>query len=178
MPFLTQPIARLAAIIEGAYPATPITGRSVPAGRHKPTLLHGDLRDPEFPAAHFHRGYTLEVIESGDIERDPPNVRAGSQRKYALVRVDLGYLHARDAARVVAGSAGALMAPSVLGHSDHETIAQALRYSVFWSGTSPTIEGLTPSRSVSTEIVVRQSRIIVSATWRMVLSYAPGTDWS
>jgi hypothetical protein len=178
VPFLTQPIARLAAIIEGVYPSTPITGRSVPAGRHKPTLLHGDLRDPSFPAVHFHRGYALRVVSTRERDGDPPNVRAGAVRKVILVEVAIGYLTGRDAPRTVAGAGDALTEPTLLGHSDHEQIAEAFRWPGFWPGTSPSIVQIRPEGPVTTSDVVPLSRLVVTSTWAITLSYAPGTAWT
>lgn len=177
MPFLTAVAARLAAIVEGAYPVVPVSGRSVPAARHKPARLHGNLRNDQFPGAHFHRAYDLDVDTSGRVPGDPPNVRAGAQRKNLIFRVDIGCHISRDAPSIAAGAGGALYSPTVLAHSDHEDIEQALSFPEFWSGVSPAIVGIVPAGDVSNEVIVEQARIVVSRLYRVTLNYAPGTAW-
>lgn len=178
MSFLTAPLARLCALIEGSYPVTPVSGRSVTAGRLKPARLHGDLRDPEFPGVHYQRAYDLQVVSSGRAPGDPPNVRAGSMRAVVVVQLDIGYLTSRDAPSTGAGVGGTLYSPTLLAHSDHEDVAQCFAWPNFWTGTSPSIVRLIPDSDVETAQTEVQSRIVVSRRWRMTLSYAPGTAWS
>jgi hypothetical protein len=174
---LTEPLARVGAIVEGAYPSTPVSGRSVPEGRHRSTRLHGDLRDPQFPGAHFNRGYDLAVVSSGNVPGDPPNRNAGSKRRRVVVEVAIGYLIARDAPRA-AGAGSTLYDATMTAHSDHEQIAEALGWSAFWGGTSPAIVGAVPDGDVQTVVVVPQARIVVAARWALTLSYPPGTVWT
>jgi len=178
MPFLTEPLARVGAIVEGAHPSTAVPGRSVPAGRHHATRLHGDLRDAAFPGAHFNRGYDLAVVGSRNVPGDPPNRRAGSQRRIVVVEIAIGYLTSRDAPRVGAGVASTLYDATLTAHSDHEDIAQALGWPGFWSGTSPAIVGAVPEGDVQTVVVAPQARIVVAARWALTLSYPPGMVWS
>ena len=175
--WLASPLARIAAIIEGAYPDPPVAGRSVPAGTFKPSLLHGDLRDAAFPGAHYQRAYNLVVEDSGDAPDDPPNLRAGSMRATFTLRVDVGYIIGRDAPRLAAGEAGTLLDPSALGHSDHEAIRQALAWAGNWSGTTPEIVGLLPRKGdrARTETIAPVARIIVSRRYDLLLSFAPGS---
>lgn len=175
--FLSEPLARVAAIVEGAYPASPIAGRSVPAGQHRATRLHGDLRDPAFPGAHFLRGYDLAVVSSGTVPGDPPNRRAGSVRRRVVVEIAIGYLTSRDAPRVGAAVGSTLYDATMTAHSDHAQIAEALGWSAFWGGTSPAIVGAVPEGDVQTVVVAPQARIVVAARWALTLSYAPGTVW-
>lgn len=176
MAFLTEALARVGAIVEGTHPATAVPGRSVPAGRHRSTRLHGDLRDPAFPGAHFHRGYDLAVMSSGNVPGDPPNRNAGSKRRRIIVEVAIGYMTSRDAPRG-AGVGSTLYDATLLAHSDHEQIAEALGWSAFWPGTAPAIVGAVPDGDVQTVVVVPQARIVVAARWALTLSYPPGTEW-
>lgn len=176
--FLTEPLARVGALVEGAYPVSPVTGRSVPAGHHKATRLHGDLRSPEFPGAHFHRGYDIQVVSSGNVPGDPPNRNAGSKRRRVVIEIAIGYLIARDAPRVGAGVGSTLYDATMSAHSDHEQIAEALGWAAFWPGTSPAIVGAVPDGDVQTVVVAPQARIVVAARWALTLSYPPGTVWT
>lgn len=177
MPFLTAVDARLRAIIEGAYPASPVTGRSVPSGTFHAATYKGDPSDLEWPGIGFHRSYTLTYVTTRERGGDPPNSHAGSQRKAAVFELALNYQASPDAP--VAGStvSASIEAATLLGHSDHEMVAQAFRHPDFWPGTSPVIAQIRPEGDVVSSIVVSRRRLQVTARWAVTLSYAPGTVW-
>jgi len=176
--FLTEPISRVRAIIEGSYPATPVTGRSVPASTIQKATYEGDPADLQWTGIGFHRRYQLPVLSTRNVDADKPNSRAGSQRKLVVFEVQIGYLVSPDSPIGTTSVCASVDEATALGHSDHELIAQAFQWSAFWSGTSPEIAGLVPAGDVSTAIIIPRKRIIVSARWSMLLHYAPGTAWT
>lgn len=177
MTWLDEPLARIAGLIEGRYPATPLPGRSVPAGRHRGVRLHGDMRDAAFPSVHYHRAYELAVERSGGLPDDPPNLRAGSQRHQLTVVVSLGYLIGRDAPAVGTGACGTRAEALQLAAEDHQAIVQAMAWPGHWSGTSPSIALLQPSGDTYVDLVVPGARLLVSQRWSVLLTFAPGTVW-
>ncbi|HEX4931774.1 MAG TPA: hypothetical protein VFV33_01265 [Gemmatimonadaceae bacterium] len=177
MTFLSQPAARLRALIEGTYPVVPVTGRSVPAGTLTRAKYRGPIGDTTFAGGDQHASYTLTLVESGDVDADPPNSHAGSQRRFVVYEVTLTYLVQPDG-RITRSTACASEEDAAdLGHETMEAIGQALRYPLFWAGTSPAIASVRQLGPAVTTTIPRQ-RVQVSARWRVLLSYAPGTDWS
>lgn len=174
--WLTAPLDRMRDILEGVYPATPVTGRSLAAGTFKATRLHGPLEDPAFPGAHFHRNFELFVEDSGDVEGDPPNLHAGSIRESAIVLVRVGYAYGRDAAGTGAGAGNALYTPSLTGHDDASKIREALSYPAFWGGLSQvTLVRLRAKERARSRILVPQQRMLVERRYELTCSYTPGT---
>lgn len=175
MGWLDQPIDRLRDVIEGTYPPSPVTGRSIAASTFKATRTHGDLRAPSFPGAHFHRGFAVVVLESGGVAGDPPNAHGGSVRRAAVVRLDVGYLYARDAAERAAGAGNALWSPTLAAHDDAETIETALVYPAFWGGTTPTLVRVAALDRARTVELIANDRIVCERRYEILVSYAPGT---
>lgn len=178
MAFLTAPLAQLRAIIEGSHPAVPVTGRSIPSGTFLRSKYRGSLSDLAFPGAEFHRRYQLEVTTTRERPGDPPNVRAGAVRKVVVVEVSTGYLVSPDGPTSSARACGTVDEATLLGHSDHELFAEAFRWPGFWAGTSPSIVQIRPEGDVVTSAVIPRARILVTSTWAVTLSYAPGTVWT
>lgn len=176
--WLSQPLDRVRDLIEGTYPVTPVVGRTVPAATFKATRLHGDLESPEFPGAHYHRGFDLVVDRSGGIGANPPNVHAGRMIRRAILSLRIGYLYGRDAASRAAGAGTALWSPTLTGHEDHELIEQALRYPAHWGGLTPEIVRLAPLDDATTRVVIPHQRILVTRLWEIQVSYQPGRTWS
>lgn len=172
MGWLTQPLARVIALVEGSYPASPVTGRSVTADTFTARRIQGDLASPSFPGHLFHRAFDLVVESTGAAAGDPPNVHAGSMRRRAVVALRIGYLDGHDAP--AAGDEIPYYTPSQTGHDDHETIEMALRYPAFWSGTTPGIVGLIPLGDAATQVLVPHERFLVVRRWELTCNYAPG----
>lgn len=178
MAFLTQPLARIRAIIEGSYPATAVTGRSVPVGMFSRSKYRGDLGDLAFPGTEFHRRYQIATRETRERPGDPPNVRAGAVRKVVVIEVSTGYLVSPDGQISSARACATVDEATELGHSDHELLSEAFRWPGFWTGTLPSIAQIRPEGSVVTSAVIPRARILVTSTWAITLSYAPGTVWT
>lgn len=178
MSWLTAVDARLRALIEGSYPAVPVTGRSVPSGTFTRAVYKGDPSDLEWPGIGFHRSYALTYVATRERGGDPPNSHAGAQRKAAVFELALNYQASPDAP--IAGStvSASIEAASLLGHSDHEMIAQAFRYPEFWGGTSPSIVQIRPEGDVQSSVIIPRRRLQVTARWAVTLSYAPGAVWA
>lgn len=172
MGWLTEPLAHVKALIEGSEPATPVTGRSVPADTFTARRIQGDLASPQFPGNLFHRAFDFVVEASGGVAGDPPNVHAGSMRRRAVVLLRIGYLDGEDAP--VATTEIPYYTPSETGHDDHETIEQALRYPAFWGGSTPAIVSLLPLGDATTQVIVPHERFLVVRRWELVVEYAPG----
>lgn len=177
MAFLTAPLARLRAIIEGSHPTVAVTGRSVPAGTLRRAVYKDDPADLEWVGIGFHRSYRLAVETTRERDGDRPNIRAGAQRKVIVVELAIGYMVSPDSPTASATVCASVEDATLLGHSDHELVAQAFRWPDFWPGTSPSIVQLRPEGDVTTSVVIPRKRVIVSARWAMTLSYAPGTAW-
>lgn len=175
---LTEPLARFRAIIEGAHPATPVTGRSVPAGRFAASTYRGDPADLAWTGLGWHRHYQTRVVSTGSLPGDPPNVHAGSMRLAAVVEVSMGYVVSPDAKTTTAQACATVDDATALAHSDWETLFQALAWPGFWPGTSPVIAGITSVDGARTSVVLPRRRIVCTSTWRLILSYAPGTTWA
>lgn len=173
MGWLSEPLARVKALIGGTYPVTPVTGRSVPAETFVARRVQGDLASPNFPGNLFHRAFDFVVEASGGVPGDPPNVHAGSMRRRAVVLLRIGYLDGENAP--VAGDEIPYYTPSATGHDDHEAIEQALRYPAFWGGTTPAIVGLIPLGDATTQVIVPHERFLVVRRWEITCTYAPGT---
>lgn len=177
MAFLTEPLGRLDALILGEYPDVAVPGRSVPAGTFRRATYRGDPADLGWVGTGWHRCFARRVLSSGDNGADPPNVRAGAQRRRVLVEVSLGYEISPDATTSRTTVCATVDEATALGHSDHELLAQALRWPGFWPGTAPSIVRLEPAGDVTTSVVIPRRRIVVAAQWSITLAYAPGTVW-
>lgn len=177
MALLSEPLDRFRGVIEGAYPSTPVTGRSVPAGTFAASTYRGDPSDLGWTGLGWHRHYQLTVKGSGALPGDPPNVHAGQMRLAVLVELSMGYTVSPDAKTTTAQACATVDDATALAHSDWETIFQALAFPGFWGGTSPAIVGLTSVDGARTSIVIPRRRIVCTSTWRLILSYAPGTVW-
>ena len=181
MSWLTQPLARIEAIIEGRYPTSPVTGRSVASGIFKATKLHGTLADPtgDFPAVHFHRGYALVTDQSGYVEgQRARNARAGMDRRRAVLRLQVGYLFGRDTALAGPGAGTAMSAAALLAHSDFDLIEQALIDPDFWGGTSPTMYSVRLVDQVRTRELVTNSRLLAEASIEIQVGRVPGAVYT
>ena len=172
--WLDASVDRVRDIIEGTHPSVAVSGRSINAGRFKAARLHGGLDDPQFPGAHYHRGYELLVERSGRVVGDPPNAHAGSKRRRAVLVLRVGYLFGRDAPATGAGVGTSLWTPTITGHNDADDIEDALTYPAFWGGSS--IVGMVPTSDAETLVVIPQQRALVVSRWEMTCSFAPGAS--
>jgi hypothetical protein len=176
--WLAGPLGRVRAIIEGIYPASPVAGRSVTAGRFTRADYRGDPYDLNWPGPNFHNAYLLNVDESGDREGDPVNRRAGAAREEVLVTVRVGYVIAPDGRIARGGCCADEDTATQLGHEDHHALREALRWPAFWADTTPSIAQIRPVGRVATAIVVPRRRVYVSSRYTLTLSYAPGSTWT
>lgn len=176
--WLAEPIARVRAIIEGTYPASPVAGRSVTAGLLERATYRDDPANLQWAGIGFHRHYLLQTDESGDREGDPVNRRAGSAREDWLFTVRIGYTVAPDARLSSASACADEDAATQLGHEDHHAIREALRWPAFWGDCSPALSQVRPVGRVRTSIVIPRRRVFVSAQFAATLSYAPGSTWT
>jgi hypothetical protein len=167
--------ARATAIVEGTSPATGVSGRSITAGLFKATLMHGDLNDPSFPAAHFHRGYLLGL---GDVEPvEPFNPRAGIAKFRTRLRVSVGYLIGRSAPRRAAGVGTALRSAEDTGADDLWALVNGLCWPAFWGtlNASPLLGlyAINFVRSAPRELVDRE-RVVRDTDFDLGVSLVPG----
>lgn len=176
--WLAEPTARVRAIIDGSYPASPVTGRSVTAGRLVRAAYRGDPADLAWPGVGFHGSYLLITDVTRDRPGDPVNRRAGSARKEWLFTVRIGYIVQPDGREVSTGACADEDAATQLGHEDHHAIEEALRWPDFWGDTSPALSQVRPASDVTTSIVIPRRRVFVSAQYSATLSYAPGSTWT
>lgn len=167
--------ARVAGLIEGTYPSSPETGRTITAGTFKPTLMHGQLEDPAFPAVHFPRGYRIALGQVLPVQ--PFNARSGIARIRQRFTVSVGYLFGRDAPRAGAGVGTATRAAEDTGAGDLLLLINALSYPAHWGtlNASPLL-GLVGLAFVSsdTRTVVERSRLVRDSVFDAELSVVPG----
>lgn len=172
--WLEEPLARFRAIVEGTYTAGGIM-LSAP-GTFKSTRLHGDLADPEFPAAHFHRGYEVLPLASGRMDPETAQSHCGPVRRSARVSLRIGYAFGKD--HPLAHSAGvtSLGVALELAHGDHEKLEYVLSHPRNWSGCTPTVCAiLRKPGDVVSEVLDPLGRVLVSAEYDVLVSYQAGT---
>lgn len=173
----TEPLARLAAIIEGAYPSPAVTGRTVTTAFHA-TRLHGDLEDPAFPVSQFHRGYRLILERTGYADPDTAqNPRAGQVRKRGTLLLSIGYLFGRRPPGPHTAALTATSADAHQGHDDHEEIEAALIYPGNRGSTSPTIYTIRRVEDAVARVIVPHERLLVETRYVVEIAYQPGTVW-
>lgn len=175
MSWQTLVTARATAIVEGTSPATGVSGRSITAGLFKATLMHGDLNDPSFPAAHFHRGYLLTL---GDVEPvEPFNARAGIAMFRTRLRISVGYLIGRSAPRRAAGVGTAQRVSEDTGADDLWTLVNGLCWPGFWGTLSASpalgLYGVTFVRSAP-RVIVDRERVVRDTDLDVSVSLVPG----
>lgn len=98
----------------------------------------GDLTDPEFPGAHFHRGLSVGMVAT-DYRTGDSGVNRAASPRYKLCRlaVRIGYIFGRDEMAVGAAVRGSFDDASLDAASDLDAIEAAVTQSTAWSGTSP-----------------------------------------
>ena len=176
--WLAEPVARVRAIIEGSYPASPVTGRSVTAGLIARATYRDDPADLQWPGLGFHRRYLLQTDETGDRDGDPVNRRAGAAREEWVFTVRIGYTVSPDGRIASTTACADEDAATQLGHEDHHAIREALRWPAFWGDLTPSVAQIRPVGRVRTTIVIPRRRVFVSAQFSATLSYAPGSTWT
>lgn len=176
--WLAEPVTRVRALIEGAYPVVPISGRSVTAGLIARATYRDDPADLAWAGLGFHRRYLLLTDETGDRDGDPVNRRAGSAREEWAFTVRIGYAVSPDARLSGSSVCADEDAATQLGHEDHHAISEALRWPAFWGDTTPALSQLRRVGRVTTSIVIPRKRVFVSCRWTATLSYAPGSTWT
>lgn len=167
--------ARLSGIVEGTYPASPETGRTITAGTFKPTLLHGQLEDPAFPAAHYHQGYRLVLGQA--LPLDGFNARSGIAKVRQRFTVSVGYLFGRSSARVGAGVGTATRSAEDVGADDLWALINGLCYPAHWGtlNDSPLL-GLCGVRWVSSDVrtLTDRARMLRESVFDAEVSLVPG----
>ena len=112
--------------------------------------MHGELDDPEFPAAHFHRGLDVSILEA-DYRTGETGTNRSARPRYRrlalLLRV--GYLFGREEPAVGASVRSSFAEATVDAHGDMDTVEAALILPTGWSGTTPAIVSIRRSGSVS-----------------------------
>lgn len=180
MDYITAPLTRVEALIEGTYPVVAVSGRSITAARFVATRLHGDLEDEDFPMKHFAPSdgavpYLALPVAAGYADPDRAiNARSGMQRKRIDVRVVTGYVIGQSSPRIGAGAQTTKSAALIAGLNDHETIAQAMIWPGFWQSGS-TIYGIRAAGDTTHRVLVEHQRLLVETTFEVSVSYAPGT---
>jgi hypothetical protein len=166
---------RLTGIVEGTYPAAPEAGRTIAADRFKPTLLHGQIEDPAFPAAHYHQGYRLALGQAVPIE--PFNARAGIAKVRQRFTISVGYLFGRTAPRRAAGVGTATRSAEDVGAEDLWALVNALCYPAHWGtlNASPLL-GLYGVAWVSSDVRTLQdrARLVRESVFEASVSLVPG----
>lgn len=125
--------------------------------------MHGELDDPEFPAAHFHRGMDITVPES-DYRTGDTGLNRSQTRRYRklsmLLRV--GYLFGRDEAAVGTTVRSSFAEASIDAQGDMDTVEAALTQSTAWSGTTPAIVAIRRVGPTTVTRVMDLSRAIAA----------------
>lgn len=176
--WLDGPIGRVRAIIEGTYPASPVTGRSTTAGRFVRSTYRGDPGDLGWAGTGFHRAYLLTVTATRDLPGAAANWRTGRVLKSVTFEVRVGYVVQPDGQIERAGSCASEEAATMLGHEDAHELEEALRWPDFWAGTTPSISQIRPAGDVSTTLVIPRKRVFVTSRWDMTVDFAPGQTWT
>lgn len=176
--WLSAPLARVRAIVEGAYPVSPVAGRSVTAGRFRRATYRGDVADPGWPGTGFHRHYLLTTESAGDVPGAAANWRTGRVLKRVVVELRVGYLVSPDAAVDRAGVCADEDAATQLGLEDAHELEEALRWPDFWAGTDPVLAQVRPAGDVTAAVVIPRARVLVSSRWELTLDFAPGRSWA
>lgn len=107
-----------------------------------PTLkgvqAHGDISDPEFPGAHFHRGLSVGMPAT-DYRTGESGVNRAMSPRYKLCRmaVRIGYLYGREEFAVGATTRGSFDEASLDAQSDLDAIEAAVVQPSAWAGASP-----------------------------------------
>lgn len=173
--WLEQPMTRVRALVEGTYPTTPSTSldRYITGSTFKSTRLHGDMTDPDFPDAMFHRGYDLLVNTTGFAPPDEAHNTRCVIRRAAMVTLRVGYTYGKD--HPLAHSQG-VTSKSValeLGHTDMERLEWVLTYPKNWLGTDPNLYSILRVGDVTSVDMDPTHRLIVQADYRVEVNYQP-----
>lgn len=112
--------------------------------------MHGELDDPEFPAAHFHHGFDVTMPES-DYRAPETGTNRSANPRYKTLRllIRVGYLFGREESAVGATVRSSSAEASIDAHGDMDTIEAALTLSTAWSGTTPAIVAIRRSGPIA-----------------------------
>lgn len=124
---------------------------------------HGDITDPEFPGAHFHRGLSVGIVATDYRTGETSTNRAMSPR-YKLCRVMLrvGYLFGRDAFAVSTTARSSFDDATVDALSDLDTIEARVVQPTQWTGTSPAWVSVRRSGPATVERIADLNRALAT----------------
>lgn len=176
--WLSAPLARVRAIVEGAYPSVAVSGRSVTAGRFRRATYRGDIADPGWPGTGFHRHYLLATESVSDVAGAAANWRTGRVLKRVVLELRVGYLVSPDATIERAGVCPDEDAATQLAHEDAHELEEALRWPDFWAGTDPAIAQVRPAGDATATVVIPRARVLLTTRWDVTVDFAPGQVWA
>lgn len=170
-------LARLQAIVEGSYPVTPVTGRSIATTRFRLAKTSGGLSDPGYPIEDFHRRY--ELVDRGFRRGEPLNARSGFARRVHLFDLNVGYVYGfgGPGTGVTSTTGIASRVAEDLSGDDAHALEQALTWPDFWGtlNASPllSIYGIAIPESVP-EVLIAGRRLLRRTRLEVGVSYVPG----
>lgn len=176
--WLAGPLGRFRAIVEGTYPATPVSGRSTTANRFKRSEYRGAPSDQGWTGVDFHRRYLVTVVGVRNVAGALPNHRTGRVLKSVLLELTMGYLVQPDGRVERVGACADEEAATQLGAEDAHELEEALSWPDFWAGTSPSISQIRLAGDVVPTVVVPRARVVTVSRWDMTVNYAPGQVWT
>lgn len=176
--WLAGPLGRFRAIVEGTYPATPVSGRSTTANRFKRSEYRGAVADQGWTGVDFHRRYLVTVVGVRNVPGALPNHRTGRVLKSVLLELTMGYLVQPDGRVERVGACADEEAATQLGAEDAHELEEALSWPDFWAGTSPSISQIRLAGDVVPTVVVPRARVVTVSRWDMTVNYAPGQVWT
>jgi hypothetical protein len=176
--WLAGPLSRFRAIVEGTYPASPVSGRSTTANRFKRSAYRGAPSDLGWPGADFHRRYLVTVAGVRNVAGAAPNHRTGRVLKSVLLELTMGYLVQPDGRVERAGACADEEAATQLGAEDAHELEEALSWPDFWAGTTPAIAQIRLAGDVTASVVVPRARVAVVSRWDLTVDYMPGQSWT
>lgn len=124
---------------------------------------HGDITDPEFPGAHYHRGLSVGLVATDYRTGETSTNRAMSPR-YKLVRVAVrvGYLFGRTAMGVSATVRSSYDDVSVDALGELDDIEARVVQPTQWSGTSPAWVSVRRSGPATVEKIADLNRALAT----------------
>jgi hypothetical protein len=137
----------------------------------KGVQAHGDITDPEFPGAHFHRGLSVGMPATDYRTGETGTNRAMSPRyKLCRLAVRVGYLFGRDEMAAGATVRGSFDDASLDAQSDLDAIEAAVTQTTAWAGASPTWVSARRSGATSFERIADLNRALATVFFDVEVS--------
>lgn len=129
----------------------------------KAVQSHGDITDPEFPGAHFHRGLSVGLVAT-DYRTGESGTNRAMNPRYKLVRVAVrvGYLFGRTAMLTGATVRSSFDDVSVDALSELDDIEARVVQPTQWTGTSPAWVSVRRSGPATVEKIADLNRALAT----------------